>query len=268
VKFCFKTDNSGTIISNNELKELADIQARLHTGITEGDVCKILTWVDSRVLYNLELFYAERSAFASGKKFDLNEASCLLDSGQPLEQVSNSALSRRCGEAAEWADALLKGLGIDSRQLSIRSILGNDIGDINHYVAVAKFKVLSDSSVIEKEFILDRTFRQFCLDNLTDDEGHRLRRTPEGEKLGSEIMENGFFELTDENGKLYFDAFNLSDNTILSETYRDRIKTDNPNQKYGWTPVKDSKTPAELYRARSSNYEGKQKAEAVYLERS
>lgn len=120
-----------------------------------------------------------------------------------------------CGYASSLAMYPIDDLGLEDK-------LPN-VGDFErskhqrHAFAVVTAPVAgADGVIAEKSYLIDATYKQFCvpfnedapLTSYVDLEGYKLASSAAGKALLTEILENGYFELTDEKAKLYIDSFN------------------------------------------------------------
>ena len=129
----------------------------------------------------------------------------------PSDDLTYSLL---CGEAADLANLLLKSLNIDYFQINIKEILREKFNV--HAITIVDFQ-----SNNESKYILDPTFRQFLVKEECIYEslklpktyrlgiypGYFLSLTKEGTMFATELLNNGFFKITNENLKIYFDSF-------------------------------------------------------------
>lgn len=120
-----------------------------------------------------------------------------------------------CGDAANLAASLLKLLNIDHFQINIREILKEKLNI--HSITILDFH----SKNVESKYILDPTFRQFLVKEeciyetlkttnsykLGTYPGYFLSLTKEGIGFATSLLNNGYFKITNENLKLYFDSF-------------------------------------------------------------
>ena len=130
----------------------------------------------------------------------------------PSDDLTYSLL---CGETADLASILLKSLNIDYFQINIKDILKEKLNI--HAITILDFR----SKYGESKYILDPTFRQFLVKEECKYEilkfpknfplgtypGYFLSLTKEGTKFATELLNNGFFKMTNENLKIYFDSF-------------------------------------------------------------
>lgn len=129
----------------------------------------------------------------------------------PNEDNTYSCL---CGEAADLACELFDSLGFFSRQVNLKGLLHQPLNV--HAITIVNF--CSDI------YIIDPTFRQYLVSEYcvpgqvipySDGKvyhvpcypGYFLSLTEEGRKFGQELLNKGFFKLTDDNLKIYCDSF-------------------------------------------------------------
>ena len=156
-------------------------------------------------------------------------------------------LEYRCCDAAEMGSALLNSLNINHFKFNMKSIINSTFAI--HELILAYLPI--DDCLVK--YVIDPTFRQFLVkeyckpnrlqhykfDNPTFEydrklptyPGYYLSLTEEGRKLGTSILNDGFFELNEENMKLYSDAFMKYSSMYISdfclcggEEYIDGIK--------------------------------------------
>ncbi len=129
----------------------------------------------------------------------------------PADDVTYASL---CGEAADLSCALLDSLGFYNRQVNLRKLF-HEILNV-HAITIVNF----DNDF----YIIDPTFRQYlvkeyCIPgkvipysdgtvyHVPCYPGYFLNLTEEGRKFGQELLNKGFFKITDQNIKLYCDSF-------------------------------------------------------------
>ena len=139
---------------------------------------------------------------------------------QKFLPTNDPTYSLLCGEAADLASLLLKSLNIDYFQINIKEILKEKLNV--HAITILDF----NSKNIESKYILDPTFRQFLIKEeciyetlkipnsykLGTYPGYFLSLTKEGIEFATSLLNNGFFKITDENLKIYFDSFMMYKN--------------------------------------------------------
>lgn len=113
-----------------------------------------------------------------------------------LLNCDDPTLKYMCFKATSKLIALLNKLNIEYRSFNLSKIIN---GAINHYV--------TELSLGDTKFIVDPTYTQFMILTIGSDYGYYLISTPEGKELARQLLNSGFYELTEENIKLYCDAF-------------------------------------------------------------
>ncbi len=137
-----------------------------------------------------------------------------------------------CGEAADLACALLDTLCINHRQVNLKKLL-NEILNV-HAITIVYFG--------RDSYIIDPTFRQFlvldhCIPGLVKHfnsgviyhvpcyPGYFLSLTENGKKFGEDLLNKGFFKVTDENLKLYCDSFVSYYNSIRQRDFNYNLRS-------------------------------------------
>ena len=124
-----------------------------------------------------------------------------------------------CGDAADLAYKLLESLGYFNYRINIKNILKE-----SHNIHAITILILDD-----KKYVIDPTFRQFlvkekCIAPIINEykygktvdgayPGYFLSLTEDGKKFGEKLLNDGYFELTEDNFKLYCDSFMMWINT-------------------------------------------------------
>lgn len=109
------------------------------------------------------------------------------------------------------------------------------LNDLRHAFGTITFPLKTKNGVVDKQYLVDVTFRQFfhrimCENptySLTGtyvmDPGfflcNRMRKTKESVELATQILKKGYIELTDENLKMYIDSFIYSSIYRISQDY-------------------------------------------------
>lgn len=119
------------------------------------------------------------------------------------------------------------------REIGLENIANDDTAFPNvyypsHSYGIVKIPILENNIPTLKEYLVDVSYRQFfeflkCypLNNTEKPEaGFYTCQTEEGKKFASELLKNGYIELTKENAKLYGIGFSLSSKYCVE---------DNPN---------------------------------------
>ncbi len=142
----------------------------------------------------------------------------------------------QCSRAANINTELLEKMKIRVKQFNVGDIMGTEP---IHELCEAWIPTMVDGKLTEKRYILDPTFRQFCIkeenrfERYNEEPRYSVRKaTPhpayflnlyeDGIKLAKEIIRYGYFEATPQNLKIYFDSFYyyLKD----KESYKDKSK--------------------------------------------
>ncbi len=199
-----------------ELANIANIEGKLKNileknlnskemvdGLTIEEANKILEWV----------VQADRKCLNNELKGDIKE----------------SDLMGYCGLSQGIVYTILKKMGLEARVSNINpTITGENLGG-HAFNSVAIPVKQQDGTYIEKNFLIDATYRQFFKrDNISisgrfiKDKRFGGKATPMagywcinlqgGKKFAEEILSNGFVELTPENAKFYGDSFILEKN--------------------------------------------------------
>ena len=210
--------------SEIEELEIANIEEKLHkaiqtnskngslvSGITEKECNALLEWVIQR---DREILSQEES---------------LID----------SSLNGCCGLSQGVISTLLFNMGLQPRISNINpTITGKSLGG-HAFNSVAIPVIGDDNNIVERNYLLDATYRQFferdkysVSGRFVKDKrfggkvapfaGYFLISLPKGNELAEKILKEGFVELTPENAKLYGDSFMLE--KYMDELYRKKYK--------------------------------------------
>lgn len=190
-RYIFDEEN---IEYNFDYNLLEKIENNLIDGITYNEAIYLLRWIVFVIEENLDL--------------------------------SDPTYTGYCGISSCIAVRLLRKLGLKCFSFNLKNLL-NENHNI-HSIVLAKIKVIENNEIHNKEFIIDPTFRQYCIierclrsrilkyENteykVAPFPGYFLSLTDDGIKFGTLLLNNGFFELNAENFKLYCDAFQLYKN--------------------------------------------------------
>lgn len=134
-----------------------------------------------------------------------------------------SSFTNKDAKSASILDLFFKKLGLPSFQFN----MGTTLGEENlQQLCMVEIPIIREEKVEVVSFLLDPTFRQYCLkeknqfniffekphtktEKLTPDPGYFLSLTKEGTEFAEKLITYGYFEVTEENLKMYFDAFSL-----------------------------------------------------------
>lgn len=203
---------------------LCFIEENLSNGITYEEILYFLHWLISRIEYN----YKHIEGFKYGAF---------------------------CGDAFELAVTILDKLKLDTYGFDMHPIVSGESKGGLHTLTKVRINVQQTN----KEFILDPTFGQFCMvdrckliNGCTPDPGYFLSLSKEGTVLGTNILNDGFFEFNEENFKLYCDAFISSygesrDTLISNDKYLDKIYLYEWEKRYRHHD-KDVRIPSEIHK--------------------
>lgn len=141
----------------------------------------------------------------------------------PLESPLCASFKGRCAPAAQVADELLTKMGFKVEQFNMGSVVN---APQIHQLCMVYIPTVINGETISKKFILDPTFRQFCISEenrferyfeeprysvnmATPRPGYFLNLNEEGKKLANELITYGYFEVTEDKLKRYSDSFAL-----------------------------------------------------------
>ena len=151
-----------------------------------------------------------------------------------IDSPLTSSMTGRCATAANICHELLTKMGFNPSVFNVKDLI-NEKDEI-HELCKLTIPVKVNDQIINKEFILDPTFKQFCLKQdctidkyngekrfqfhkATPSPGYFLNLTEEGKNFATSLLYYGYFETTDQLLKMYGDAFKLF--TIESNEYND-----------------------------------------------
>lgn len=198
----------------------------LSEGISEKEAEELLAWVVQNA----------RESIPKG---------CILKNN-----IEDEDLQGCCGFAQGITTVTLQNMGLSPKPLNTCRVWGENVA--NHSIVIVKFPIRQcDGSVKNKPYLVDTTYRQFFLvecgstvleENCIIDKkfggkvasraGYWVLKLTQGEQLAEELLSKGFVELTEENAKLYGDAF------ILAEVKRKKYARVPRNLKTGITGKK------------------------------
>ena len=142
----------------------------------------------------------------------------------PVESPIYSSLVGKSMIAQAFNDELLEKMNFVKKSFNVGDVLGKER---IHSLECVQIPSLEEGKIVKKLFILDPTFRQFCLveenriekfyeeprwvgEISTPHPGYFLNLTDKGRTFANSLISFGYFEVTEENLKIYFDAFTLS----------------------------------------------------------
>ena len=142
---------------------------------------------------------------------------------RPPYSPINSSFKGKCSPAASIINELMGRMGFKVDVLNIGDVMNsNPI----HEISIVHVPVLVDDKVIVKDYLMDPTFRQFCLKEenrferyfeeprfgvrmSTPHPGYFYNLTKEGRKFANNLIKYGYFLIDDDSLKQYFDPFRL-----------------------------------------------------------
>ena len=141
----------------------------------------------------------------------------------PLESPLCASFKGRCAPAAQVADELLTKMGFKVEQFNMGSVVN---APQIHQLCMVYIPTVINGEAVSKKYILDPTFRQFCISEenrferyfeeprysvnmATPRPGYFMNLTEEGRNFANELITYGYFEITEEKLKRYSDAFAL-----------------------------------------------------------
>lgn len=145
-----------------------------------------------------------------------------------------STMTGKCSIAANICYELLTSMNIKSSVFNVSDLIGEE--NTIHELCKLTIPVKVNDQVIDKEYILDPTFKQFCIKNectadmykgkkrfqfrkATPSPGYFFNQSDKGQSLAINILYYGYFNTSDENLKIYGDAFRLF--TMEEDDYED-----------------------------------------------
>ena len=192
-----------TVVDDNSLIQVTEhINNGCEDGLTEFEIKTLLDWIVENTRQNIEKY-----------------------TGQ---DITNDDLMGLCGFAQTSSLTPLE----NHFKETYNSTLDFEyvIGELKHAFGTITFPLKTENGVVDKQYLVDVTFRQFfkrimcenptytLLGTFEMDPGYflcnKIRKTKESINLAKQLLKKGYIELTDENLKLYIDSF------IYSSIYR------------------------------------------------
>lgn len=178
-----------------------------------------------------------------------------------VESPLYSSFVGRCSKAQVFFDNILNKMHFENISFNIGDVIGtNRI----HSVSCVQIPIIKNNEIVNKLFLLDPTFRQFCLveENRferyyeeprwaimmsTPHPGYFFNLTEQGKQFATDLIHFGYFEITEETLKIYFDAFVLF--ATAKEEYEDIVdignlsSTSNSGLDYWESIIRNEKKP-------------------------
>lgn len=140
-----------------------------------------------------------------------------------LESVMDASMAGKCAIAQSYLDAMLEKFNLSHITFNVGDVLGTEM---IHALTKVTVPTVIDDNLTAREFVLDPTFRQFCLTEENRFEryneeprwavkmsaphpGYFFNLTEDGRNFANNLICYGYFEATDDNLKQYFDPFAL-----------------------------------------------------------
>lgn len=152
-----------------------------------------------------------------------------------IESPYFSSFEGRCAPSASILDLFFRKLGVSCFQFDIGPALGEESC---HALCMVEIPIYKNGQVEMHSYLLDPTFRQFCLKRENRFEnffeapkgavkksaphpGYFLSLSKNGTELANDLITYGYFEATDDHLKAYCDAFSLY--FLPKEKYENRL---------------------------------------------
>lgn len=197
--------------SEIELMRLATIEEKLKRvlqsneeglidGIEESEAKALLEWT------------AQNARVAFAKELDTKE-------------ILEKSLLGYCGLGQGVTGTTLLNMGLKPNIVNAGETLSK--GGWRHSFLTVRIPIKKDGKIEDKMYLVDTTFRQFFLrteirgeggfikdkrygNKVAGVPGYWMLQLPNGEKVARELLSEGFIEFTEENAKIYGDAFELA----------------------------------------------------------
>ena len=141
----------------------------------------------------------------------------------PPDSPINASFKGQCSPSASIVYELMGKMGFKVDVFNVGKVLNTEG---IHHLSKVHIPTMINGEKVTKEFIIDPTFRQFCIkeenrfERYFEEPRHAVRMstphpgyfynlTDKGRKFANDLITYGYFETTDENLKQYFDPFRL-----------------------------------------------------------
>jgi hypothetical protein len=138
----------------------------------------------------------------------------LLSQDSDEGDFEHSTLRTLCSWGSKLSYFILEGAGIGAVATNMNYVIPE--GEWGHAITIADIPVTIDGKTIEKNYLIDTTFKQFCTTeglpahmNIHLKPGYKLNETKQGQQLATQLLTTGYCELTPEKAKLYIEAFHV-----------------------------------------------------------
>lgn len=150
------------------------------------------------------------------------------------EKLEDMSLLGYCGFGQGVTATTLKNMGLSPYIVNVNPTFTKQ--ESRHAFVAVKLPIQTKEKVKEKLYLVDTTVKQFFLrDEVTNaqgeyiqdkkfgnrvapSEGYWMLQMKNGKEFATELLENGFIELTEENAKIYGDAFVLANKSRKNPT--------------------------------------------------
>ena len=198
-EFIIESKPTRTIINDEQLKTVTEhINNGIEDGLSEEEIKVLLDWTVENTRQNLEKY-----------------------TGQ---SIMDDSLFGLCGFGR--TSSLLPFERIFKETYNSTTDFAYVVEELKHAFGTITFPLKTNEGIIEKQYLVDTTFRQFFKKIMCEkpeyktngtfemDPGYflcnKIRKTKESINLAIQLLKKGYIELTDENLKLYIDSFMYS----------------------------------------------------------
>ncbi len=175
---------------------------------------------------------------------------------RPPDSPINSSFKTKCSPAAEIIDELMSRMGFKVDQFNIGTVMNTEG---IHQLSMVHIPTMIDDEIVVKDYIMDPTFRQFCIKEENRFEryfeeprygvrmssphpGYFFNLTKEGKLFANNLITYGYFKVDEDSLKQYFDPFKLY--LTPKEEYVDNtlglISSTNYTGNYYWDRINKS----------------------------
>ena len=190
-----------------DLVKIAEIEQRLLTGVTQEEAELFLDFM----VYNARM-----------------ALNCLSTTN-----ILDCSFQNQCAPMANLNRVLLEKMNLPHHQFNVGHVVTKEKASMHEVIMIA-LPILENNGIVIKNFLLDPSFIQFFIKENCDistyygeKKGNIRKAAPAagyffnlsayGKQLAKSLIKNGYMEMTLENIKYYFDAFQLS--TMEKEAY-------------------------------------------------
>lgn len=212
-EFIIECNPIRTKISDEKLKTVTEhINNGIEDGLSEQEIKLLLDWTVENTRQNIEKY--------------------------THQDITNDDLTGLCGFARSSSLLPLENIFKETYNNTIDFKFVID--DLKHAFGTITFPLKIEKEIIEKQYLIDITFRQFLKKIMCENPTYRLdgtfsmdpgyflcnktRKTNESLTLTQQLVKKGYIELTDENLKLYINSFIYSSIYRTNQDYLHDIK--------------------------------------------